>query len=54
MSSKTGESTTTIEALTKTADPDYDQPKDVYEFSNGRKFRDPKEQGGAYDGNNSH
>ena len=36
------------EQLARMADKKFDKPADVYEFSNGRKFEDPEENGGAY------
>ena len=38
----------TFRDLVRAVDPDVDKPADAYEFSNGRKFKDPEENGGAY------
>lgn len=34
--------------LAQRVDPDLDKPAVVYEFSNGRKFIDPEQNGGPY------
>jgi hypothetical protein len=37
-------------ALVKQADPAFSDPQPAYIFSNGREFKDPGANGGAYDG----
>ena len=38
----------TFRDVARAADPDIDKPADAYEFSNGRKFKDPEQNGGPY------
>ena len=34
--------------MVRRQDTDLDKPADAYEFSNGRKFKDPEQNGGPY------
>lgn len=34
--------------LVQRVDPDHNKPADVYQFSNGRTFKDPEGHGGPY------